>query len=58
MIERRLRVEPEWSQGAYYIVRDLDTRRVVAQGSYDMCERIAAGLPALESTGDLFHDTL
>lgn len=51
-----LRVEAEWSQGHYYVVRDA-TGRVVAQGSREMCERRAAGWSGLvEGQGDLFDD--
>lgn len=48
-----LRVEPEWSNQLYYVVKD-STGLVVAQGDKGMCERIAAGRPALLGQGSLF----
>jgi hypothetical protein len=48
-----MRVSAEWSQGFYYVVHDA-AGRLVAQGSREMCERVAAGLPLIGKQGDLF----
>lgn len=53
-----LRVEAEWSQGLYYLVRlhtPDGTSRIVAQGTKAMCERVAAGKSPLVRQAELFN---
>lgn len=51
-----MKIVPEPTQGAYYIVKD-NTGRTISQGSFEMCQKVVAGeLGSFCNTADLFAD--